>query len=324
MLSLKAKTIDDLLRKVFKKLIKNGEEINPTKGKNKEIFGVGLLLENPRARLSQSESKGKAFSAIGEFLWYLSGSNKLDFIQYYLPKYNLYSDDGKTIHGGYGPRFWNMDKKYNQIQNIIDLLREKPSTRRAVIQLFSSSDLEKHYNDIPCTCTIQFVIREKGLKMAVFMRSNDAYIGLPHDIFCFTMLQEIVARELNVELADYFHFVGSLHLYETSEDLARGYLQEGLQSLRVEMPKLPNGSQFEQLKIVKRLEKMLREEKVINTEDYNALSQYWKDIVLLLQIHSKFKMEDFESIDLLKDELSYKEFKQIVEDKLRRIRLRAK
>lgn len=324
MLSLKAKTIDDLLYRVFETLIENGVEVNPTKGKNKEIFGVGLLLENPRARLSQTESKGKAFSAIGELLWYLSGSNKLDFIQYYLPKYNLYSDDGKTVHGGYGPRFWNMDKQDNQIQNIIDLLREKPDSRRAVIQLFSSADLGKHYRDIPCTCTIQFAVRGKGLKMAVYMRSNDAYIGLPHDIFCFTMLQEIVARELGVELSEYYHFVGSLHLYEASENLAKIYLSEGLQSLRVEMPKLPNGSQFEQLKIVERLEKMLREEKIINSDDYKLLSEYWRDIVLLLQIHSKFKMEDFESIGILKDELTYKEYKQIVEDKLRRVRLKDK
>ncbi len=321
MLSLEAKTIDDLLHQVFEVLIEQGVEVNPTKGKNKEIFGVGLLLENPRARLSQTESKGKAFSGIGELLWYLSGSNELDFIEYYLPKYDQYSDNGKTIYGGYGPRFWNMDEKDNQIQNVIDLLREKPSSRRAVIQLFSSADLETHYKDIPCTCTIQFAIREGGLKMAVYMRSNDAYIGLPHDIFCFTMLQEIIARELGVELAEYNHFVGSLHLYETSEDSVKGYLQEGLQSLKVEMPKLPDGSQFEQIEIVKRLEKMLREEKIINRDDFKLLSQYWKDIVILLQIHANFKMEDFDSINLLKRELSYKEYEQIVDDKLRRVKL---
>ncbi|WP_198033525.1 thymidylate synthase [Maribacter sp. 1_2014MBL_MicDiv] len=321
MLSLKAKTLDDLLYNVLKSLIEEGLDVNPTKGKNKEIFGACLVLENPRARLSQTESKGKAFSAIGELLWYLSGSNNLDFIEYYLTKYGDYSDDGKTIHGGYGPRFWNNNNCDNQIQNIIDLLSKKRNSRRAVIQLFDSSDLSEEYNDIPCTCTMQFVIREGALKMSVYMRSNDAYIGLPHDIFCFTMLQEIIARELGVELAEYYHFVGSLHLYDNSLKLAEGYLKEGFQSLNVEMPKIPDGSPFEQINLVLEIEKTLRDGKVIDIDNYKNLTKYWKDIVLLLQIHSKFKAKDYSSIDSLKKQLIYIDYEQIVEDKLRRIRL---
>lgn len=322
MLSLSAKTIDDLLYGVLNNLINEGKEIDPTKGKNKEIFGASLTLENPRARLSQTESRGKAFSTIGELLWYLSGSNKLDFINYYLPNYKRYSDDGKTIHGAYGPRLFNMGGSNNQIKNVIDLLKLKSNSRRAAIQLFDASDLEANYKDIPCTCTIQLAIRENTLKMVVFMRSNDAYIGLPHDIFCFTMIQEIIARELNVEPGLYHHFVGSLHLYAISEEKAIKYLEEGFQSLRVEMPKMPLGDQWEQIKIVESLEKSLREKSIINTNDYNKLSDYWRDIVLLLQIHSKFNTEDYESVSALKKELKYKGYAQFVEDKLRRINLK--
>jgi thymidylate synthase len=36
--------------------------------------------------------------------------------------------------------------------------------------------------------------------MVTTMRSNDAYLGLPHDVFCFTMLQEIIARSLGREI----------------------------------------------------------------------------------------------------------------------------
>ena len=50
------------------------------------------------------------------------------------------------------------------------------------------------------------------------MRSNDVYLGLPHDVFSFTMIQEIVARLLGVEMGDYTHFAGSLHLYDEHAD----------------------------------------------------------------------------------------------------------
>lgn len=38
------------------------------------------------------------------------------------------------------------------------------------------------------------------------MRSNDAYLGFPHDVFFFTMIQELVARSLGIRVGDYHHF----------------------------------------------------------------------------------------------------------------------
>jgi thymidylate synthase len=45
------------------------------------------------------------------------------------------------------------------------------------------------------------------------MRSNDAYVGLPYDIFLFTSLQELMASELDIEIGTYYHSVNSLHIY---------------------------------------------------------------------------------------------------------------
>jgi|SRR5665213_1132262 len=92
-------TLDDLLRSVFQKLFRDGIRVNPSKGQNTELFGVLLEIRNPRARLSRTETKGTVFSCLGETLWYLAKSNKLDFIEYYLPDYGQYSDDQKTVHG---------------------------------------------------------------------------------------------------------------------------------------------------------------------------------------------------------------------------------
>jgi len=47
------------------------------------------------------------------------------------------------------------------------------------------------------------LIRNKQLHMLTNMRSNDAFWGLPHNIFSFTMIQEILARTLSVELGTY-------------------------------------------------------------------------------------------------------------------------
>ena len=56
---IKADTIDDLLRDVFDKIVKDGERVVPSKGPNKELFGVVLELGKPLARVSRTEMKGE-------------------------------------------------------------------------------------------------------------------------------------------------------------------------------------------------------------------------------------------------------------------------
>lgn len=105
---IKADTLDDLLREVLGRLLQAEEKVDATRGTFTELFGVVLQLSNPRARLSRSEMKGKVFSALGEWLWYLSGANALAFIDYYLPGiYKDESDDGgETVRSGYGERLY--------------------------------------------------------------------------------------------------------------------------------------------------------------------------------------------------------------------------
>ena len=91
----------------------------------------------------------------------------------------------------------------NQIEYVITQLTEHPHSRQAVVQLFDHDDVTQPHKDVPCTCTFQFLLRRGGLRLITHMRSNDAYFGLSHDIFSFTMLQEIVARSIGAKLGSY-------------------------------------------------------------------------------------------------------------------------
>src|SRR2546426_11367513 len=79
-----ADTLDDLLRVVFSNLLKSENRIRPTRGQATELLGVLLQLNNPRARLSLTETKGRLSSCLGELLWYLARTKDLKFIAYYL------------------------------------------------------------------------------------------------------------------------------------------------------------------------------------------------------------------------------------------------
>ena len=304
---------DDLMRVSIEHLIASGEAISPRKGAARELQGVTLELTNPRRRLSRSETRGHIFSALGEFCWYLSGSNALEPIAYYLPFYRNFAD-GEHVYGGYGPRLFAFDG-VNQVDQVINRLRERPHSRQAVIQIFDHEDLVEQHKDVPCTCTLQFLLRDGGLHLITHMRSNDVYLGLPHDIFSFTMLQEIVARSIGASLGSYIHMVGSLHLYEADGTKAEAFLKEGWQSAAMQMPDMPTGDPWLAVERLLTAEAQLRAgidpvELVIGDEPY------WEDLKRLLAIFALLKAKRFEEADGMRQELRSAVYDLFVTDKI--------
>src|SRR4051812_10671191 len=97
---------DDLMRESISRVIEFGETVEPTKGPMRELQSVVLELTNPLARLSRSERRGRLFSALGEVLWYLSRSNDVEFIAYYIDDYRSLAEEG-AVWGGYGRRLFS-------------------------------------------------------------------------------------------------------------------------------------------------------------------------------------------------------------------------
>jgi thymidylate synthase len=289
------------MRSAFEALLKSTLVTSPMRKKAVEITGVHLILNDPRARLSSTETRGRPFSCLGEFLWYMSGSDSLDFIRYYIPQYAKESEDGLSIHGAYGQRLFD-HRGVNQVKNVIKTLANRKDTRRATIQIFDSEDLDRPRKQVPCTCSLQFLLRNGKLDMIAMMRSNDAYIGLPHDTFCFTLLQEVVARAIGADVGAYHHMVGSLHLYDRDRDGAAQYLAEGFQP-SVAMPRMPVGDPW--LAILKVLEAERRIRSGLSV-DISALDldPFWADLVRLLQAFAQTGHR--KAIEELRDNLAFK------------------
>lgn len=281
----RGKTLDDVLRYALESILKHGDPVTASKGSTTEVRGILLELTNPRARLSRTESRGKPFSCVGELCWYLAKTNRTDFVAHYIREYRKFDEKGR-IFGGYGPRLFKRWKGVRQFDNVIKNLQKKPTTRQAILQLFDSKDLAKPHKDVPCTCTLQFILRKDKLHLIAYMRSNDVIKGLPHDVFCFTMLQEIAARILKVELGTYKHCVGSLHLYDNDQEKAKDFLGEGWQSTKSIMPPMPLGDPRASISSLLKAEAAIRTGMDIDHKKLGEMNPYWADIVRLLQIFS--------------------------------------
>lgn len=187
---------------------------SPRGKRTKEIIAPTIKINNPRNRIAyHKDRKFSAKYALVESLMLFDDSNELKYFKHYNKNMEKFSDDGCTLFGSYGYRI------AEHIPKLIDKLKNDNDTRQAVLPILKVSDSFRSTRDIPCTISLQLLIREGKLNMIVNMRSNDIFLGMPYDIFMFTMLQEVIANELNLELGWYIHRPGSLHLYEENFEI---------------------------------------------------------------------------------------------------------
>lgn len=164
------------------------------------------VLLNPARKLSYQFMAAEAY-------WILSGDNTVAGIAPFNKNIAEFSDDGETFFGAYGPRI------ASQIDYVVQKLLSDRDTRQAGLTIWRENPHPS--KDIPCTVAIWFQIRrarskELSLNCHVFMRSSDVWLGLPYDVFNFSMLTHLVAARFNSELLPGGEQVIPGHLYVTA------------------------------------------------------------------------------------------------------------
>lgn len=215
-------TMDNMWRGALSSLLSQGAHHGSRGGGTVETLGFAARLVDPRhAWLWNPVRKLSAAYAGAELLWYLSGSDDASLVKSYAASYATFLDDGIHAYGAYGARW----KDGQQLRNAIRLLREQPNTRQCVITCWRPGDLQtavaKGSKDMPCTLTLQLLLRDQRLHLIATMRSNDAWLGMPYDVWCFTRLQIMIAACIDADVGEYWHRVGSLHLYARDVDKAQ-------------------------------------------------------------------------------------------------------
>lgn len=220
MFVLSSDNANDLYAGVCRAVLAEGHRTAPRGMATTEVIGAHLRLTDPRRRfinVPPVRVLNPAF-AVAEALWILSGSDD-SWIFVYNRALERYADDGR-LQGAYGPRMRRWRGEVDQLQHVRRLLTRDPDSRQAVIQLYDPARDSRGHRDVPCTLNYRFFVRGGRLDMHNTMRSNDVWLGLPYDLFTATLLHELMAGWLGVELGTYHHHVDSLHLYAEQEPAA--------------------------------------------------------------------------------------------------------
>ncbi|WP_116051393.1 thymidylate synthase [Amycolatopsis palatopharyngis] len=218
LLTVSAGDASHLFTQTCQAVTQRGREIAPRGLSTVEVLGAELVLSSPRSRfvdVAPVRVLNPAFAA-AEALWILSGSDD-DWIFAFNERLRRFADHGR-LQGAYGPRLRRWRGKVDQLDAVRRRLLADPATRQAVITLFDPAQDFSGYRDVPCTLGYRFALREGALHMFTSMRSQDAWLGLPYDVFTFTILHELLAGWLDADLGEYHHLVDSLHLYEQHVD----------------------------------------------------------------------------------------------------------
>jgi len=180
---------------------------------------VTTIFRKPTERvLLYEERDANPFFHIFEALWMLAGRNDVSYVKKYVKTIEKYSDDGITFNGAYGYR-WRRAFGFDQIEKIVQLLKNCPNTRRAVLQMwFPPLDLfEDEDNaslDVCCNTAVYFWMSSDGLNITVTNRSNDIIWGLyGSNAVHFSILQEYVASRIGAQVGKYYHISNNYHAY---------------------------------------------------------------------------------------------------------------
>lgn len=198
----------------LEKILLEGRIVNPRVLECKEVICFQFKIDPNDNIITLPGFETNVKYAKEELKWYLSGSNRIDFSDIIKKTWKKYSDDGIHVNSAYGHRIFGRHTLFlNQWEWVKEELKADKHSRRCVININSVID-KKETNDSPCTMFYQVLIRDNKLIWITTMRSQDIYYGTRNDIYCFTEMQKKLAKELKLEVGDYYHLCNSLHLYE--------------------------------------------------------------------------------------------------------------
>jgi hypothetical protein len=175
---------------------------------------VMTIYERPAERvLFHAGRDANPIFHLMEAIWMLAGRNDVAFLDQFNSTIKQFSDDGLSFNAAYGYR-WRRSYGFDQLEQVIGMLQDDPTSRQAVLQMWSVRDLSWPSKDKACNMSAVFDCRRGRLNMTVFNRSNDIWWGAyGANAVHFSVLQEFVALALGLPLGEYRQVSNNLHLY---------------------------------------------------------------------------------------------------------------
>lgn len=213
------------------KILKEGKT-KPTRGIHpiKSIFGAQVRFDLRYGFPMLTTKKMPFKTMLHELLWFISGSDSVEYLHDHNIKYwdGFLHEGSDSLGRVYGVqwRHWKRPDgtEFDQLQWAIDEIKNNPDSKGIIVNAWNAGEL-KEMRLPPCHTMFQFDVTKGKLRLHLYQRSWDVFLGAPFNIAQYAMLLYMVAYLTDLEPRELIISAGNAHLYTNHLEAAKEQLQ---------------------------------------------------------------------------------------------------
>ncbi len=170
-----------------------------------------------------------------ELIWFLSGETNIAYLK--ANKVRIW-DEWADENGDLGPVYGAQWRSWpdpaggsvDQIANVVQQIRENPNSRRHIVSAWNPALVDEMALP-PCHALFQFYVADGRLSCQLYQRSADVFLGVPFNIASYALLTHMVAQVCGLQVGEFVHTFGDVHLYNNHVEQAKLQLQRSPHAL---------------------------------------------------------------------------------------------
>ena len=194
----------------------------------RSLFGYQMRFDLSQGFPLVTTKKLHRKSIVNELIWFIRGETNVRWLQERGVKiWDEWADENGDLGPVYGSqwRSWPAPdgRKIDQLAQVIESIRTKPDSRRHIVSAWNPAEVDEMALP-PCHCLFQFYVANGKLSCQLYQRSADSFLGVPFNIASYALLTHMVAQVTGLEVGDFVHTFGDVHLYANHFEQAQEQL----------------------------------------------------------------------------------------------------
>ncbi|GGF15657.1 thymidylate synthase [Youhaiella tibetensis] len=220
------KAYQQLLRDILEK---GTDKSDRTGTGTRSLFGYQMRFDLSEGFPLLTTKKLHIKSIVYELLWFLRGDTNVRWLQERGVRiWDEWADENGDLGPVYGSqwRSWPAPdgRHIDQIANVVHSIRTKPDSRRHIVSAWNPAEVDEMALP-PCHCLFQFYVANGKLSCQLYQRSADTFLGVPFNIASYALFTHMMAQVTGLEVGDFVHSFGDVHLYSNHFEQARLQLE---------------------------------------------------------------------------------------------------
>ena len=211
---------------LVKHILENGTDKSDRTGTGtRSVFGYQMRFDLSEGFPMVTTKKLHLRSIIHELLWFLKGETNIKYLKENgVSIWDEWADENGELGPVYGKqwRSWTGadGKTHDQIVDLIQQIKKNPDSRRLIVSAWNVAELPKMAL-MPCHTLFQFYVADGKLSCQLYQRSADVFLGVPFNIASYALLTIMIAQVCDLQLGDFVHTFGDVHLYNNHFEQAQ-------------------------------------------------------------------------------------------------------